>query len=158
LSSHWVDPVPPGTVVRTKKVIARICALFQVEKNLKAVPYGFVRFFRLKKPSRQSAFERFFRLRKRSRIASLFQVEKTLKAVSISALFQVKGEFKAVRIFALTFKVEYPSNNLIKSESPKAVRISALFQVEMNAKQFLPRNDKYIFSMDKYFYLFSPQK
>jgi hypothetical protein len=81
LSSHWVDPVPPGTVVRTKKVIARICALFQVEKNLKAVPYGFVRFFRLKKPSRQSAFERFFRLRKRSRqyalrIASLFQVEK----------------------------------------------------------------------------------
>jgi hypothetical protein len=32
---HTVDPVPPGT---TQNVLVQICALFQVEKTLKAVP------------------------------------------------------------------------------------------------------------------------
>ena len=73
LFSHWVDPVPPGS---NQNVLVEICALFQVEKEPKAV-----------------------------RICALFQVEKTRNAVRICALFQVEKTRNAVRICAL-FQVE----------------------------------------------------
>jgi hypothetical protein len=62
-NSHWVDPVPPGS---NQNVLVEICALFQVEKEPKAVG-----------------------------ICALCQVEKIRNAVRICALFQVEKEPKA---------------------------------------------------------------
>jgi hypothetical protein len=78
-SSHWVDPVPPGS---NQNVLVGICALFQVEKTRNAV--GICALFQVEKEPKAVG------------ICALFQVEKTRNAVRICALFQVEKTRKRI--------------------------------------------------------------